>query len=99
MLGEKRIGRERVMVTVGIVAAVVGLTLMGLVISYGHGPALIRLGRVVEYGCDLGGCGRVPGSLRTPRGLDQGRCGCSSRDLGCVRESLGVPKASVDLLQ
>ena len=33
MLGEKRIGRERVMVTVGIVAAVVGLTLMGLVIS------------------------------------------------------------------
>ena len=33
MLGEKRIGRECVMVTVGIVAAVVGLTLMGLVIS------------------------------------------------------------------
>ena len=63
MLGEKRIGRERVMVTVGIVAAVVGLTLMGLVISYGHGPALIRLGRVVEYGCDLGGCGRGLGGL------------------------------------
>ena len=104
MLGEKRIGRERVMVTVGIVAAVVGLTLMGLVISYGHGPALIRLGRVVEYGCDLGAAAEVSVDCRNrsgpwghslgvgPRPRFRG-CGAVCQPLAPPSEGWGSPAA------
>ena len=68
MLGEKRIGRECVMVTVGIVAAVVGLTLMGLVISTDTGLLSSDWGVLWNMGAISGAAAEVSVDCRNRSG-------------------------------